>query len=381
METDAKGGSRKPKKRVPKEKAIYNCHIHIFTKKNVPRYFLRYQFDFILGTVLSITLRWNPIARLISWISRHPYWFARLESLHRYARFILTGNLPSKKILERIQRQYPKSTVFVVLPMDMAFMNTGDIEESIEIQHKQLLELTQDKDLKDLIVPFYAVDPRRPDIVERVRENVTPQKFRGVKIYPNLGYYPNDKTLMQVYEICQEQNVPVMTHCSAGGVWKYPLKQVQRAQMSHPHNYREILEQFPNLRLCLAHYGSASDWERHLKGRAEPSKQGEPWVAIISNMISEGSYPNLYTDISMTLFFPKPPGLYFDFFDYLKVLLSNSRIREHVLFGSDYFMLETASLSEKQVSLGLRSRLGEELYFQIAHYNPRRYLGLPRSGD
>ena len=69
------------------------------------------------------------------------------------------------------------------------------------------------------------------------------------------------------------------------------------------------------------------------------------------------------------------------YFDYLKVLLSNPRIRSHVLYGSDYYMAEIADLTEKQVSLGLRSRLGEELYFQIAHYNPRRYLGLPRSGD
>jgi predicted TIM-barrel fold metal-dependent hydrolase len=150
--------------------------------------------------------------------------------------------------------------------------------------------------------------------------------------------------------------------------------------MSHPHNYKKILKEFPNLRLCLAHYGDASNWERQLKGRPEVVKP-LTWVKCISDMISSGEFPNLYTDIAMTLFFPKPTGLYFDFYDYLKVLLSNPHIREHVLYGSDYYMAETAPLSEKQVAISLRSRLGEELFFQIAHMNPENYLGISEQVD
>ena len=109
------------------EPTIYDCHIHLFTQKNVPRYFLRYQYSWFLGALLSLALRWKPIARLISWLARHPSMFSRMESLHRYSRFILTGNLPAKQIFDRIHRQYPPSTVFVALPMDLTFMNTGAI--------------------------------------------------------------------------------------------------------------------------------------------------------------------------------------------------------------------------------------------------------------
>jgi len=362
------------------ETTIYNCHIHLFTKKNVPRYFLRYQFHWFFGTLFSLLLRWKPMARFVSWIARHPSMFVRMESLHRYSRFILTGSLPEKQIFNRIRHQYPKSAMFVVLPMDMTFMNAGKLAEPIEIQHQKLLELAKDKAVDGRIIPFYAVDPRQPGIVERVRENIAPDKFRGVKIYPNLGYYPDDQTMMQVYKICEERGVPVMTHCSAGGVWKFDLKLKQREEMSHPHNYMKILKTFPNLRLCLAHYGDASNWERHLKALSEEEKP-QTWVKCISDMISSGEFRNLYTDIAMTLFFPKPAGSYTDFFDYLKVLLSNPRIRERVLYGSDYFMAETAPLSEKQVSISLRSRLGEELYFQIAHTNPENYLGISMQVD
>jgi hypothetical protein len=66
-----------------------------------------------------------------------------------------------------------------------------------------------------------------------------------------------------------------------------------------------------------------------------------------------------------------------DYVDYLTVLLANPLIRERALFGSDYYAVKREPLTEKEVSITLRSHLGEELYFQIAHHNPRRYLGLP----
>ena len=102
----------------------------------------------------------------------------------------------------------------------------------------------------------------------------------------------------------------------------------------------------------------------------------DAWVRTIYKMIASGEYPNLYTDISYTVFTPRVAGLYVDLVDYLKVLLNDSRVRKRVLFGSDYYMVERESISEKEASLLLRSRLGEELYKQIAYTNPREFLGI-----
>jgi hypothetical protein len=93
-------------------------------------------------------------------------------------------------------------------------------------------------------------------------------------------------------------------------------------------------------------------------------------------MIACGDYPNLYTDIAYTIFTPKIRDLYVDLVDYLKVVLSDQKIRSHVLFGSDYYMVEQEELTEKEVSIMLRSRLGEDLFFQIAHHNPMKFLGI-----
>ena len=307
------------------------------------------------------------------------------DIFERTARFLKISEQPTQEeVFQQVQRQYPNEetvkTRFVILPMDMGFMKLGELDTSIEQQHQELLALANK--FKPQIIPFYAADPRHPDIVERVKDNLGKDKFRGVKIYPNLGYKPNDPKLMEIYKICIEGDFPVVTHCSPGGIWQYGLSREERRANSEPLNYKRILDTpgYKTLKLNLAHFGGAEEWVTHLKGRTqeneENKKKDEPWVRTIYEMIASGQYPNLYTDISYTAFTPKVQGLYIDLVDYLKVLLSNPRVRKRVLFGSDYYMVERESVSEKEASILLRSRLGEELYKQIAYTNPREFLGI-----
>ena len=301
------------------------------------------------------------------------------DIFERTARFLKIAEQPTQRaVFDEVARQYPTDTAFVVLPMDMGFMNMGELEEPIERQHAELLEMAQASGGQ--IIPFYAADPRHPDIVERVRQNLAPDKFRGVKIYPNLGYKPDHPNLMQVYKLCIKGNYPVVTHCSPGGIWSYGLPGPERRANSEPLNYKRVLDTdgYRSLKFCLAHFGGAQEWVKHLKGRAAKDDE-EAWVRTIYEMIASGEYPNLYTDISYTVFTPRVQGLYVDLVDYLRVLLTNERVRQRVLFGSDYYMVERESLSEKEVSLLLRSRLGEELYKQIAYTNPRQFLNIEPS--
>jgi len=356
------------------ELPIYNCHIHTFTDKNAPPYILKLQFRNVLGYILSKLVRNKTV---VGWLISLMKWISpgQNEPLERHARFIETGELGSqKKIFEQIQKQYPIGTNFIVLPMDMEHIKLGAPRQGIDQQHNDLLKLA--KESNGHIIPFYAADPRRRDIVRHVKDNLGRNKFRGIKIYPNLGYFPYDKNLMKIYSICEKGGFPVISHCMTGGVWEYGLSLEQRREFANPNNYKQVLEAHPKLKVCLAHFGGADEWEKHLKGRNESLNSDSTWVKTIYDMIDSGKYPNLYADISYTIFTPRFKDMYIDLIDYLKVLLSNKRIRKHVLFGSDYYMVEQEELSEKEVSIMLRSRLGEDLYFQIAHHNPRAFLGL-----
>jgi uncharacterized protein len=93
------------------------------------------------------------------------------------------------------------------------------------------------------------------------------------------------------------------------------------------------------------------------------------WLAKILDMLRYGEYPNLYTDISFTVFADD------EYVHLLKVALSDDRVSDRVLFGSDFYVVESAKLEERRVALHVRSAIGEELFWKIAHYNPRAYLG------
>jgi predicted TIM-barrel fold metal-dependent hydrolase len=309
-------------------------------------------------------------------------WFNPASSndiFERIARFLRIAAQPTQEdVFIEIQKQYQTKetkTRFVVLPMNMAHMKMGDPKESIDCQHEQLLALAHQ--YEDQIIPFYAADPRQPGVVEQVRKHVLNGPFRGIKIYPNLGYAPYHATLMEIYAICVEGEIPVLTHCSPGGIWQYGLPEKTRRAYSQPESYQRIFEKYPTLKLCLAHFGGAEEWARRLNRDVRTDRYPEqPWVRTIYEMIANGESqcPNLYTDIAYTAFTPRVKGLYVDLVDYLKVLLSHPRVRTRVLFGSDYYMVEQEKVSEKEASILLRSRLGEDLYKQIAHTNPIEFL-------
>ncbi len=311
--------------------------------------------------------------------------FVRLQRIHpavndgseRMRCFLkIAQEMSQGDVFRQVSLEYPKvTTVFVILPMDLSFMNLGTLETPIESQHKELLELAQT--YQGQIIPFYAADPRHVDIVERARENLGPDKFRGISIYPNLGYKPDNPKLMEVYKLCLKGNYPVVAHCSPSGIWRYGLTKKERRANSAPLNYKWILDtkEYNGLKLCLAHFGGAEEWVKHLKGR-DRGMEEEAWVQTIYAMIASGEYPNLYADISDIVFTPRISGVSIEPVDYLKVLLLHPRVRQRVLFGSGYYLVERESISEKEASLLLRVRLGEDLYKQIAYTNPREFLGI-----
>lgn len=315
----------------------------------------------------------NLLVDLLVWINPA----SSNDIFERMARFLrIASESWQQAVFDEIKTQYPDNTVFIVLPMDMTFMNLGKLPASISAQHKELCELAAKSNGQ--IIPFYAADPRQPGLVEDVGNNLAPDKFRGIKIYPNLGYRPDHPNLMEVYKICAAGGFPVITHCSPGGIWEYGLPRKTRREYSSPAAYLTILEkkQYRNLKLCLAHFGGAEEWAKQLNRKTTDEDPDMPWVRTIYEMITSGKYPHLYTDISYTVFTPRIQGLYIDLIDYLKVMLSHPLVRTHVLFGSDYYMVTQERMSEKEVSVMLRSRLGEELYKQIAYTNPREFLGL-----
>ena len=343
---------------------ITNCHIHTFTTKHTPLYFpYRVVAIFRLMPKLVQFLRW--VFSFLPWDNVYQF-LVRMENFHR------TGNRGTQEdVFREVRHYYPGDTRFVVLPMDMELIGHGPVSRGIEKQHDELAELAAK--FPENLIPFATVFPDRPNAVDEFTRCIDDLGFRGLKLYNKLGFAPDHRVLMtDVYPICVERDLPVMVHCSRGGVYGKGWSQEDCDRVTAPEAWKPVLGAFPNLRICLAHFGGDRDWHDYIDTGFDPDKpeqRKKNWVWQICDMIRSGDYPGLYTDISYTMF------KFSEYSALLRLLLEDDTLREKVLFGSDFYMTRQEQLSEKAVSIRLRDALGEVCFRQIAETNPGVWLG------
>jgi predicted TIM-barrel fold metal-dependent hydrolase len=211
--------------------------------------------------------------------------------------------------------------------------------------------------------------------LECIQYWIEERNFKGVKLYPPLGYAPGNPMLAPIFAYCERQDVPVLTHCSAASARAKCLKhrRLEATRLASPTGYLPVLERHPKLRLCLGHFGGVAAWAAY---RRDPRGKGEfkheptrTWLNDIRKMIANERYAHLYTDISYTLFADTANVRV------LKILLQDDRLRSRTLFGSDFYMSRLEEQTEREHSQDVHAALGGEVFAEIAEHNPKRYLG------
>lgn len=350
---------------------ITNCHIHLFTARHVPE---DYPYRW-----LRLFKRWPSLIRGLAWVAalvgQHP----AAEKLRRLHRFQQEAQEASQQdILQNVRLHYPSNTRFVVLPMEMSAFGYGRPRDSLTAQHDELAELARHPQLGASVVPFATIDPRADPQAQEMWRAIDHHGFKGVKIYPRLGFAPDHPVLMQhVYPRMQAQGLPLMTHCSRGGVQGLHLPDHFADLYTEPEAYSDVMTQFPDLRICLAHFGGQRDWAAYVnpdKPNPYQDEYARNWQVAIRRMIDSPDWPGLWTDVSYTLF------QFEDYVPFLRLFLLgedewNERLRRRVLFGSDFYMTRQEELSEKAVCFRLRNALGDEVFRRIAEENPEVWLG------
>ncbi len=101
-----------------------------------------------------------------------------------------------------------------------------------------------------------------------------------------------------------------MTHCNPGGFKGFKKKYMNRPvtgmpigpfmknqayHLAHPMNYKYLHEQYPNLKICLAHFGGFPDWKRHLFEPLE-EKNSSTISAFGKNKIIQKRKENIMVD-------------------------------------------------------------------------------------
>lgn len=418
----------------------YNCHVHIFHIKSIPENFLgkglisflsrsivSFWFVFYLkkfskkitavlqnikwldrflvsaGQIPSKAIEWLSRWRITRWLANILNKFSDIEYgfIEKYAAFVEAGRHRSPELLFnelRTKKVYNATTRFVVLSLDMDYMGAGNPACNYLTQLSYLYALK--KKHPDTLLPFVSIDPRRGNakfLLDFAKKHIEELGFIGIKLYPALGFYPFDPRLMLVYDFAQQNGVPIMTHCTQGGVFykgklleehlhpanmnPSPVKKNFRNNgdsqknsrfknyFSNPENYKDVLELFPRLKICLAHFGGSSEVRQF---KFNHNRTETNWYLIVKKLCegyanSKGIFcENVYTDISYTLADKK-------IFDHLKADINHAKTRSKILFGTDFYM----TLQEKSEELLIKdflNSLTQQETERITSENPMRYL-------
>lgn len=75
--------------------------------------------------------------------------------------------------------------------------------------------------------------------------------LRVVKLFPNLGYYPDDDVMAPFFEMIAELGMAVLSHCG----WLGPQIGVSAAYYSHPGRFEKVIRRHPETPFIMAHMG------------------------------------------------------------------------------------------------------------------------------
>ncbi len=267
-------------------------------------------------------------------------------------------------IADHLLDHLDKNDALVGLMMDIrGDTETSRDKERFQEQFEDLAEASLQRPGR--IFPFFAVNPKRSDHFNLMKDALENKGFVGVKLYPSLGYEVDDPDLLSVYAYCEEHDVPLMMHCNHGGFY------VEQKFVSYcdPEHWIPILNQHPSLKLCFAHFGGEETLS-HPDGMT-----GDAWGKKIQDLMENDNHPNIYADISCHTEMMTNSESEDHYLMTLKRLLDLPKVQDRILFGTDSWMLRL-NISDELFWSYFREKLSAGHFHQIASVNPKAFLGI-----
>jgi predicted TIM-barrel fold metal-dependent hydrolase len=201
------------------------------------------------------------------------------------------------------------------------------------------------KDHPDRLVGNVYIDPRWPDACQ-IFERYIAKGFRCVKIFPPVGFMPDDERNFPLYEKIEAAGVPILFHAGQTNIRiisKEPgVRKATNSRYSHPLNFDMIARLFPQMPIVLAHMG----YPHYV----------EAWSVAHAN-------PNIYLDISgsgpwtegIPIVFNALGGNHFIPLDFKRVLWGSDNCltqAEHLARSDVYLRQMGAASQDKKLIFG-----------------------------
>ena len=195
-------------------------------------------------------------------------------------------------------------------------------------------------------IGFASVDPHSKTAPDDLEGAIKDLGLAGLKLAPGIQEFrPDDSKYFPIYERASELGIPITMH--SGLSWE-PGSQLGPC---HPMILEKIAVEFPNLKICIAHFG----W---------------PWVMETAALMMK--YPNLYADTACLYADTPMEFVGFTFSSQIPTTWIERTLRNQVMFGSNYPRIETVKMVDAVSSLGF-SEGAAGLIFED---NARRFMNL-----
>ncbi len=327
-----------------------NCHCHIFSLACVP---LGFRQEFLLDLQ-------QPTHRLL-----HSTLHKLLKDQFKLDTWLQFAEFSIAEIADHLIAEMDEAGIEAAVPLAVDFEfcekyggSTMSYLQQIDETIAAVTDTTR-RCGRQRLFPFIGADPRRSDVADLVISHLDARRFYGVKIYPVMGFLPDDQRLYPVYDYCRQRRIPVTAHCQNGG----PPGFTGYYETAHPNNWRPVLEKFPSLILNLAHN----------------DKTGSDWQPPLFQLMRD--YPHVYTDVSFDAEMFYQSGTYFRS---IKGLLNDRQLGERILYGTDWYM--GRFLWTEKTYLDWFTRFSRKIFWdpvpftaeeirRLVEENPARFLG------
>jgi uncharacterized protein len=385
-------------------KQYYNCHTHIFNYDCIPNDFLNHQVGIeFLGRLADKLIRQDWFASTLSGVLGL---FGDTPA-GRLAEFVKMGKLSTQEdVLDKLIEFYPNDYKFILLTMDFDYIGAKPPLINIHTQASLVQDIKRKYKYQNRIFPFLGLDPRSHssgaemlDFVKRYLEVNDGSQFAGLKIYPCHGFYPFDLKFIETYDYAQKNEIPIMYHCYKDGGSFYAGNHLeprtfgrnsmgnspecldffdklnldrrffnQRMQkktnvFQNPVCYYDVLERFPKLKICLAHFGGMNE----INNNSKEDIYTKSWHLIIRDLMDR--YSNVFTDVSYIFAETKD-----DKNGILKNALLDNSINNRIMFGSDFYMVSRKGEEDEKVNEFLNYIDNPSLWDKLASENVERFL-------
>lgn len=224
---------------------------------------------------------------------------ANISQIENLAR-ILLRDTNCEKFLRQMDMANIEKAVLLIIDGGIGL---GEPEYSIEEiynVHYKILKAHPDR-----FIVFAGIDPRRgEDGLAIFKKGIFDMGFKGLKLYPPMGFSISDEKMIPYFDICRQASIPVLIHTG-------PSLPTLKNEFADPAGYISTLEKYEDIQFILAHMGY---------------QLTNPAVASLLKL------KNVFLDITgfQKLDFSQPANM-----DKLKMIFEDN-VNDKVLFGTDW---------------------------------------------